>query len=711
MTKAVKKNRKARRTAASLERRSKAVMTTMALSCASAVAAAQDAPTPYFTDMSETNFPQTKEAGLPCPDDTKPGCYTNWLVITDLEKDGDKDILFANGGDYYTPSALPTESTVFVNDGSGAFQNVWSSKFGSAVSHLRQVSVGDVDGDGDLDIYQPGGYGLDLDKLFIQGDDGSFTDKASSKLPGKLTSTAGSSHLGDLDNDGDLDIVVGDWGVPPLTGNNGVLPGNTWIYLNDGAGNFSQMPTNAVPPPMRSIQNIDPNTNKVDPNDHGWGRTPIDIDLHDIDGDFDLDIVVNHRNGQSRLYLNDGTAHFDDGTYSGDNGEIVNYPYKLGPYSYNQELCDVDYDGDLDLLLDNAGPKPEGVTRGDFTQLLINDGSGHFDDLTVGRVFEPTAIRADDNAVKCADFNGDGFYDLLVVSLTIPGEKILINDGTGKWTHVPGAIPTYLTDSKGNPADDATLGVDIADLNGDGLLDIVTGQGEGGASFEERVYFGSDNSKPDVTPPAFRKVEEVTAVAGEPTVIRFGVRDRVTSETGEQVKSATFSYNTGADSETLPASFVGGDLFRAVIPAFPVGTTIQVTLEITDYADLKATHDIELVIPGGEEPTPDAGSEPDASTSTPDAGMSGGDGDESPAGDGDMSPSGDGDGEPLPTSDGGVSCPTPDVTGPGKDTSSDDCSVTSPGLAGHGNLMAGLMAGLAMIFRTRTLRRRVRARK
>ncbi|MFT3924619.1 MAG: VCBS repeat-containing protein [Myxococcales bacterium] len=671
------------------------------------VASAEDPPeaTPYFTDKTTTNFPSTVENGLQCPvipagedpeDWPGPGCYTSWLVVTDIDNDADPDILFANGGRYYS-LGYAEESTVFLNDGTGAFQNVTTSKFGGASSRLRQLSVGDVTGDGLPDIYQPGGYGADLDKLWIQQDDGSFVNKADLLLPGKLKSLAGSSHLGDLDGDGDLDLIVADWGVPPLT--RGAQPGNTWVYLNDGAGGFAQQPTNVIPPPMRSIQNLGSN-GKADPNDHGWGRTPIDIDMADIDGDFDLDIIVNHRNGQSRLFVNDGTAHFDD--HTGAN-ETLNYPYKLGPYVYNQELCDFDLDGDLDMFLDNAGPKPAGG-EGNFSQVLVNDGTGHFADESATRLFgEP---GGDDNAVKCADFDGDGYYDLFVASLTVPGEKVLINDGTGKWTYVSGALPSLTLG--GAIEDDATLGVDIADLDGDGLLDIVTGQGEGGKSWMDRIYLGSDNSKPDVTPPAFRKVEEVVAVPGEPTVIRFGVRDRVTSETGQMIKSAVFTYDTGSTSETLPATFVGGDLFRAVIPAQPNGTTLKIKLEITDHANLTTTKDIELLVGTIVTPEPDAG--------TPDAGMSGGDGDgDAPApgdGDGDAPAPGDGDGDaPAPTADGGISCDVPDAGAPDDDDSSDDCSVSSPGLPGHGNLMAGLIAGLAMMFRSRQLRRRARAQK
>ncbi|WP_410961988.1 hypothetical protein, partial [Salmonella sp. SAL4359] len=81
----------------------------------------------------------------------------------------------------------------------------------------------------------------------------------------------------------------------------------------------------------------------------------------DVDNDFDLDILVNMRNGISRIFLNNGKGYFKDGNgnvhftvdpVSGAQMTVSNYPMKRGPYVYNQELCDVDNDGDLDLLLD-----------------------------------------------------------------------------------------------------------------------------------------------------------------------------------------------------------------------------------------------------------------------------------------------------------------------------------------------------------------------
>src|SRR5262249_15597989 len=152
---------------------------------------------------------------------------------------------------------------------------------------------------------------------------------------------------------------------------------------------------NAVPAPLPVV---DP-TNTL-PEMQTAGRTPIDLDFSDIDGDFDLDILVNHRNGFSRVFYNDGTAHFTEKEL----GDAGPYPRKKGPYVYNQELCDFDYDGDLDLLLDNAGTRPDGITRGNFTQINVNDGTGRFTDKTRELIFGE--LGGDDNAVKCADVNG-----------------------------------------------------------------------------------------------------------------------------------------------------------------------------------------------------------------------------------------------------------------------------------------------------------------
>lgn len=515
---------------------------------------------PYFEDASTLSFPVS-----PCNDPANPfklGCYTNFLVISDLDGDGDLDIVFANGGGYYTPDETDQSdppkpvsglepSTVYMNDGTGAFRDATVTSFGGAMSRLRQVAIADVDGDGDLDLYEPGGYGIDDDKLFIQTAPGVFVDQASMRLPAGLRSRAGSAHFGDLDNDGDMDLVVGDWGVSPRKS-----PSNTFVYLNDGKGVFSALPASAVPVPIDPL----------------LGRTPIDMDLADIDGDFDLDILVNHRNGQSRIFLNDGKAHFTDGT-------VGNYPIKKGPYTYNVEACDFDEDGDLDLLLDNAGGN---ITTDDFfgniSQVLVNDGKGKFTDKSADIISgEPFA---DDNAVKCADVNGDGHYDLVVASLAVP-EKLLLNDGAGHFAFVQDAFPDII---------DPTLGIDVADLDGDKKLDVVTGQGEGTPRLN-LLYKGAGLSAPDVTPPKFRGVEVPSmALPGVPTVMHLAVTDGYTSETGEHVKEVYLSYKVnGGAAQKLPAKFVGGDLFRVVIPAQPLGTVLEVTPTAIDRVDLKGT--------------------------------------------------------------------------------------------------------------------------
>ncbi|MES1176395.1 MAG: FG-GAP-like repeat-containing protein [Myxococcales bacterium] len=550
----------------------------------------------YFTDNTTTTLPLVQ----PCADTTKVGCYTSWLTTADLDGDGDLDIIEANGGGYYS-TGNRDESTVYLNDGKGVFTDVTPTTFGAASNRLRQVTVADIDGDGDLDLYQPGGFGFDLDKLWVQTAPGVFVDKAATQLPAGLMSHAASAHMGDLDGDGDMDLIVMDWGTGTTTSTSRAI-----MYTNDGNGTFSlaavqnddtfYQPTDRLPatiiPTGSQLPSTGGNTQTPVARPY-YGVRPIDVDFADVDNDFDIDILVNHRNGYSRIFLNDGHGNFTDGTnfqavtandpVSGLPVQTIttNYPSKRGPYVYNQEVCDIDDDGDLDLLLDNAGTKPannyswklEGGGTIDVSQVLLNDGHGKFVDDTVNRITgEP---GGDDNALKCADLNNDGHYDLVVATLTGRSEKLLINDGTGHFNFVPDGIPYAPGDS--------SLSLDISDLNGDKVLDLVTGQGETGTNFIDRVYLGSGANLVDTRPPQFRAIQTPAPLAETPTVIRFALRDSATNEQGQMVKSASVTYKiTGGTTKTVKATFYGSDLFRGTIPAQPAGTEITVTLSATD---------------------------------------------------------------------------------------------------------------------------------
>ena len=561
----------------------------------------------FFTLNTSTALPGVQ----PCQD-SQPGCYTNWLTTADLDGDGDMDIVMANGGGYYVPK-VADESVIFFNDGKGVFTDVTPTKFNNAYNRNRQVSVADIDGDGDLDVYQPGGFGLDLDKLFVQTAPGVFEDRAATQLPDGLMSRAASCHMGDLDGDGDFDLIVMDWG----TASNGSVS-RALMYSNDGTGKFTlaaiqndgdfYSPTDRLPGTIVGAGPAPTLTPATIGTSIYWGTRSIDVDFADVDNDFDLDILVDMRNGFSRIFLNDGRGNFKDGTNwrtvlttDGTRQTVAtNYPIKLGPYVYNQETCDIDDDGDLDMLIDNVGPKPvnnyawsyagNGATN--VSQVLINDGHGKFVDDTVNRIIgEP---GGDDNAVKCADLNNDDHYDLIVATLSGRSEKLLMNDGTGRFNFVPDGIPYGFSSGTSG---DSSLSHDLTDLNGDKMLDMVTGQGEGG-NFDEKVYYGGGGSVPDTKPPRFRAIEIPSPLAEVPTVIRYALRDNVTNEQGQMVKATSVTYNlAGGAPKTVKGVYYGGDLFRATIPSQAAGAVVTVKLNATDRAGNLGTSTFTYTVP------------------------------------------------------------------------------------------------------------------
>ncbi|MGE0401764.1 MAG: FG-GAP repeat domain-containing protein [Kofleriaceae bacterium] len=384
------------------------------------------------------------DATQPCLGSTAQ--WTNKVDVADLDHDGKVDILLANGGDYDTPGT-PEATRVFHNDGGGACTEVSATVLGGFTGLSRVAKAFDLDGDGDLDIVTGGAHHTQL-KLFTQSA-GTWAD-ASAQLPQQMTS-AGDIEAGDVDADGDLDLLVGDWG-PNNPTSPAVAGGRTRLYLNDGHGTFTDATATQMPDVLVKMS---------------W-----DVELVDVDNDWDLDALIACKYCTTTLlFRNDGHGVFANDTTS--------LPADTNNYDF--EAMDLDNDGDLDLATINDGPQLR-------ERILINDGTGTFTDETQTRLAgTANPANADDNVAVWMDVDSDGDADLFIGRLG--ADRLLINTG-GVFALAATATPNDTP---------ATLGVAAVDLDGDGRLDLVQGQGE--SAFPDKVQLATSMVAVDTTRP------------------------------------------------------------------------------------------------------------------------------------------------------------------------------------------------------------------
>ncbi len=408
-----------------------------------------------------------------------------------------------------TPPGHPWPTRVFVNRGDGTFRDATKEVFGRAKGLTRVIKVADVDGSGTQDIVVGTTYGTQS-RLYLGDGRGGFTDVTDQRLP-KADLSAGDLEIGDVDGDGDLDIVIADWGEGSPMRSEG---GRVVLWLNDGSGRFidatDQMPRTLV-------------------------RFSWDLELVDVDNDWDLDLATSCKVcSTSLLYTNDGKGRFTDVTEG-----------RMPAFSNNYEFAPIDLDGDgyLDLVTINDGP----ATGAGLTEHVFrNDGSGTFVDMTESWWGEGANTGWDDNVVVGLDVESDGDADFLVGSLDGP-DRLLVNDGTG--------VLTLDEDVFAGSPSAGTLGLAVADLDGDGRPDVVESQGEVTGSEDERVYLGTKVLAPDTAPPVVR-----TEIRGSRIFAR--VHDNRTPNMPHDWRSVTARLSGGR----APMTWYGENLFRAVLP-------------------------------------------------------------------------------------------------------------------------------------------------
>jgi PKD repeat protein len=319
------------------------------------------------------------------------------VELGDLDGDGDLDAFIGNS----TGDAI---NRVWFNNGSGNF-SVGGQALGSFNTH--GLALGDLDGDGDLDAYV-GNYADDGDRVYLNDGSGFFTEN-------QITYFGTTEHveLGDLDGDGDLDVFSVDR-------NHGCF-----IRGNNGSGIFTT-----------SAQEF-----------NFFGARS--VALGDIDNDGDLDAVVGISGSfPNRVYINDGTGFFIETTQ------------QLGSYStFDVELGDLDGDGDLDVFEANvSSASPLNSTN----RIYLNNGSG---------VYSVTSLQMETFTsmdVELGDVDGDGDLDAVVANgVTNPEQNnVWYNNGNASFT----APFVSLTGSS------VSYGLALGDLNGDTFLDVFVAE-------------------------------------------------------------------------------------------------------------------------------------------------------------------------------------------------------------------------------------------
>lgn len=357
-----------------------------------------------------------------------------------MDADGDSDLDLFISEHIYPPDTPLKRMRLLMNNGAGQFSDETDTRMPELLGTPANAQSGDVDGDGDEDIlantqvgYTPPSH---PGSLLINDGSGHFTNEWSSRVPRVECPTG---VLGDVDGDGDLDLLLPCW-----------WPADQQLFLNDGTGHFA-LGGSFPARPSGSVSFV----------------------FGDVDDDGDLDAL-----GEWSIYINDGHGQFVDETET-------RLPDSAGYNGVQSVLADLDGDGDLDGIVLGSAHDPEYV--------LINDGTGHF-----SRSQQLPAVYAGNcywsPCYEPGDIDSDGDIDLVIPdpSDSSPQNIVLLNQGNAQFEEPSSPWYNWLWGAcrdQGGTGNKICQNAALGDVNNDGALDLFLARGGGLDTVQQSLLF------------------------------------------------------------------------------------------------------------------------------------------------------------------------------------------------------------------------------
>jgi len=408
------------------------------------------------------------------------------VVLGDLDLNGYIDIAWA--GDKEVPRDF-WNGIILNHDGNFDAQSwlEWNP------NRTFSIALGDVDGDSDLDVVVGGMSGVN-NRLYLN--DGSHS--IIGQDPVWMSDTGWTSKIvfGDVDNDGDLDLLCGDGYFYPAT-----LFLNRWTEGDTAVFNYE---------PDRVFERTSCTT----------------LALGDLDGDGDLDLVTTYIDTciVNMNRFNEGshwqTAIFDD---------MPAWMHVVSTTLRNVVLGDVDKDGDLDIHICTGLGEP--------SRLFLNTGGPEIFEFSPTWEFDD---GFDTHDLVLGDVDNDGDLDLLSVNnLANQGANLYLNQSP-VIAESP-SEPMILTEN--------TWSLDLGDINSDGHTDLVCGND--GLS---RLYLGSP-LLPDLFSPISQWNNQYPATTRYVVLFDVTGDGNLDLVCGNYFEANTMFTNTGESFSALPAWF------------------------------------------------------------------------------------------------------------------------------------------------------------